>query len=110
MSKHTKGNWEAERISYNWMSQKEKGMAFRIKSPDLNLEQQDIGVLYYKPMFEEAEANANLIAATPDLLEACKLALSMVQEAETEKGYANSYEVALAGCLKSAIAKAEGEE
>ena len=74
MSKHTKGTWEAERISSNWLSQKERGMAFRIKSPDLNLNQQDIGLLYYKPMFEEAEANANLIAAAPKLLEALKTA------------------------------------
>ena len=102
--------WEAERIGSNWLCQKEKGMAFRIKAPDRNLEQQDIGVLYCKPMFAEAEANGKLIAAAPELLEACKLALSIVLEAEAEKGFANSYEVALAGCLKSVIRKAEGEE
>ena len=63
--------WEAERIGSNWLCQKEKGMAFRIKAPDRNLEQQDIGVLYCKPTFAEAEANANPLAA-PELLERLK--------------------------------------
>ena len=49
--------------------------------------------------------DAKLSAAAPDLLEACELALSMVLASEKEKGFANSLEVALAGCLKSAIAK-----
>ncbi len=50
---------------------------------------------------EEATANARLIAAAPDLLEACKVALVVLSELEPE--------VAL-DKIKAAIIKAEGIE
>lgn len=48
---------------------------------------------------EEHEANANLIAAAPDLLEACKEAYRIIHN----DAYVNDL-------LKKAIAKAEGKE
>ena len=50
---------------------------------------------------DEVKANANLIAAAPDLLEACKAALNMV---ETDLGPPN-WDI-----LRAAIAKAEGND
>lgn len=51
------------------------------------------------PPYDEAVANMRLIAAAPDLLEACRLALNM---AETDQGPPN-WDI-----LRHAIAKAEG--
>jgi hypothetical protein len=58
------------------------------------------------PTKEQAEANACLIAAAPDLLEACKNALESVKYAQNNTGadfMFNTSEI-----LKQAIAKAEG--
>lgn len=51
--------------------------------------------------FEESEANARLIAAAPDLLEACKNAIAYLQEYNCQR---------IKNCLRQAIAKAEGRE
>lgn len=53
---------------------------------------------------EESQANARLIAAAPQLLEACKEGLEIV-ELENYQGFWND-EIA---CMKAAIAAAEGE-
>jgi len=54
---------------------------------------------------EEQEANARLIAAAPDLLEACKAALSVIKaNFPTEQSEFMALEK-----LDAAIAKAEGE-
>ena len=51
----------------------------------------------------ECVANARLIAAAPDLLEACKAALEVIE------GDADEFVVAVRHSLKTAIAKAEGK-
>lgn len=56
----------------------------------------------------EAEANANLIAAAPDLLEACRSALKVIEE-----NIPVTAKVSVAGIariLRAAIAKAEGRD
>lgn len=53
------------------------------------------------PDAAEALANANLIAAAPELLQACKDALAAFEY----NGFYNPYQI---GGLKDAIAKAEG--
>ena len=71
MSEHTKGPWHFERIGANWRNAHEKGMAVRITAPEVSgAAEWDIGVLYYKGLWETAEANARLIAAAPEMLEA----------------------------------------
>lgn len=51
-------------------------------------------------LYEEAEANAHLIAAAPELYEACKMALLKCQITDSWHN----------DVLKQAIAKAEGKE
>lgn len=67
-SKHTRGPWRVERIGANHHNGKEKGMAFRIVAPEANTpERWDIAVVYFKPDFGEAAANARALAAAPAL-------------------------------------------
>lgn len=51
--------------------------------------------------YEEAEGNANLIAAAPDLLEACLL----VEQAQRDGDYMKAF-----AAVTSAITKATGEQ
>src|ERR1043166_1098245 len=76
-ARHTPGPWRSVRISTGQRSGKEEGMCFRIEAPEASSEARwDVALTYYKPAFEEAEANARLLAAAPELLAACKAALS----------------------------------
>ena len=54
---------------------------------------------------EEHEANAHLIAAAPELLEACKTALGSMQRYGIKQGSREEKEVFV---IEQAIAKAEG--
>jgi len=54
---------------------------------------------------KEIEANAHLVAAAPELLEACKDALAFVEELD-RRGIAQEWSGE--GALKAAIEKAEG--
>ena len=62
---------------------------------------------------DSKEANARLIAAAPDLLEAC---LAMIEWDDREKDYAVSFEARMGLCeqgfgkTRAAIAKATGEQ
>ena len=55
--------------------------------------------------FEETRDNARLIAAAPDLLEACKMALGTLEAEPVEIRKPMNISI-----LRAAIAKAEGEE
>jgi hypothetical protein len=56
-------------------------------------------------LFEEIDANARLIAASPDLLAACESALALLTDPNAEPRDAD----ALTAMLLTAIAKAKGE-
>ena len=80
-SKHTPGPWRAERIGGAWRGSKEKGMAFRVEAPESSTAKNwDVAVIYNKPLFEDAQANARLIAAAPDLLAALTRLLSYAEQ------------------------------
>jgi len=66
----------------------------------------ECGVIFegnWKPRFEEQEANARLIAAAPDLLEACKKVFKYTC------GRNDGTSKRLRICVEQAIAKAEGK-
>jgi len=76
MKKHTQGNWSASKYSQDWGVYSETG-----DGRDIAL------VREYQP--EEAEANAKLIAAAPELLEALEETtntLKFLSEHLTEAG------------------------
>lgn len=84
MSEHTKGKWKAE-----------DGMiGDSIKVSSMN----DEDICWCEPIYGQEIANARLIAAAPELLEACKLAL--------KSDYLSS---GIDKVIKHAIAKAEGK-
>ena len=56
---------------------------------------------------DEDEANSALVAAAPELLDACKRALSIAERTQRENADDNPWRVA-AKKLRDAIAKAEG--
>lgn len=60
---------------------------------------------YPHPSFEEAAANANLVIAAPDLLEAAEFALSVLEKIAFEAS-----EHMAVNKLKAAIAKAYGQD
>lgn len=91
--KHTKGEWKVKNL-------------FQLGVKDVNKkgiyeDNNQIAVVNYSTHFnkEEAQANAKLIAAAPDLLEACEIALEVLEKI----GYSTS---ATASQLRYAIKKA----
>lgn len=102
MSKHTPGPWKDKGSLIGW---------FDIE----NFEGKEIAWISNVPVrnLEEAEANARLIIAAPELLEACKKALV---ELESYLCDCTEYEAPenvdvlekTIGWVKDAIAKAEG--
>jgi len=103
-TKHTPGPWfatRAERYFYIF-SEKQPNAAI----PDFFAE-----IRAFEKDIEKSEANARLIAAAPDLLEKCEIALSYIEAVcfntpnpKKRKNYADC-----AGQLRAAIAKATGE-
>jgi hypothetical protein len=62
----------------------------------------------YPSSFEDAKANAQLISAAPDLLEACELAWATIKSLKAAAGIPNE-QFSVEPKLKKAIAKAKGE-
>ena len=88
MSKHTPGPWHIDPAA-----------EYDAAEYDINAKDSDIASVWQdnKSDDQEAEANANLIAAAPELLEALKFAAERLECA----GF-------MATAQRSAIAKAEG--
>lgn len=104
MGKHTPGPWEIRRS--------QSGYPYQIRAPHI----QDapgaiIDVTRWgsisMPSSEEGEANARLISATPDLLEALRNCLSLV---ELKFGNTDQTGNAAIEQAKAALAKATGKD
>jgi hypothetical protein len=73
MSKHTPGPWEIEghyHFGYKWIS-----------GPEHSQLAQVVWCMEYEDRSPSCEANAHLIAAAPDLLEALEIALDFAGDA-----------------------------
>jgi hypothetical protein len=90
MKEHTPGPWKyrTDFMDCPYVASKTKQMIA------------DVNLIFVSA--KEAKANARLIAAAPDLLEACRLTI--------EAGYHNEASRAAVFAAQAAIAKAEGEE
>lgn len=67
----TRGEWQAERIGADYRGRNEKGMALRITATEeSDPRRTDVALVYYKPEWEEAAANARLIAGAKLMHEA----------------------------------------
>ena len=64
--------------------------------------EQNVAVMSVRP---EAEANANLIAAAPELYEACLIGLGVLATLDQSKGWVKE----LADKMQQALSKAEGK-
>ena len=103
MSKHTPGPWEyLTETTYAGDYPYSVGHKVKIGNEILTISCHGYGA---DKFFEEAAANARLIAAAPELLEACKDALAFVEELD-RRGIAQEWSGE--GALKAAIEKAEG--
>ena len=102
---HTKGPWVVDK-KYPLTIRPTRGVSGHGDCPICNVSIADLGILYgahgnLSPVFEEAKANANLIAAAPELLEAAEKALSYMRlHKYADKAWADD--------LESAINKARG--
>lgn len=101
-SAHTPGPWEARRIMYP----KRLDVSFEVSAARGFVCQTIMReIASEREVIEQDEANATLIAAAPDLLEALKAAELLLDEADLD------YEAEGAAALRlmrAAIAKAEG--
>ncbi len=103
MSKHTPGPWEYVRETEH-MGGYPCNVSHKVKVGQELLTVGCHGYGWGEPE-KEIEANAHLVAAAPELLEACKDALAFVEELD-RRGIAQEWSGE--GALKAAIEKAEG--
>jgi len=96
MSKHTPGPWSIARSGF-------PVDAFGILSGDMA-----IGQTVYIEDYDEHLANARLIAAAPEMLEACKQALRRIEQLDIDADPAVGPDPTQ-DLLKAVIAKAEGK-
>ncbi|MFA5382476.1 MAG: hypothetical protein WC356_04865 [Candidatus Micrarchaeia archaeon] len=113
MSKHTPGPWEV--IFEDEGEGHIIHMATAIENPgyfhSIHEVRYDHGVEPEEKGFEEAEANAHLIAAAPDLLEACKAILEDIEDTLVDcdsPGTRQTLEIQR-DFLQDAIKKADGD-
>lgn len=118
MTKHTPGEWKQKgRLIYS-----ENGMVCELSEPRKTEYIRHYRVALDSPDHEEAMANARLIAAAPELLEACEmvvLARSVYETEELTPDHIGLRQLAFAAgvspaeyvmdMIRAAIAKAGGE-
>jgi hypothetical protein len=113
MSKHTPGPWEYDRMLLPQRA-KDRRCGFVVNGPDTKEELPtrvcDMRVPAGIDGFGEGEANARLIAAAPELLEACEAMLkcSPMQQGERNGAIMGMISGAI-DKAREAIAKAKGE-
>jgi len=96
---HTKGSWIVEA---NSLSGKDKGFYIKIKDSDWSWVADVKCANLLKGTIKEAKSNAKLIAAAPEMLEALKTSLEILQF-QLGKDYYKIYDVTK---MKQAIKKA----
>lgn len=89
---HTKGEWKASKISRS-------GFITINTNPNTD-DRLIVDIMVHKGLEEEAEANARLIAAAPDMLEALKTCATLLEQLQ----FPGTEAIVL-----EAIAKAEGK-
>lgn len=92
---HTPGPWELT----GWLVCRDKGIKYAIADVMTTAALSD----------GEKEANGRLIAAAPDLLEACKTALEVLHISEVYATMKRQCGLDGVNIIKQAIAKAEGD-
>ena len=92
---HTPGPWLVEDCTPG----ESTGLRFAINSKDNVIARTTDG-------WKEAQANARLIAAAPEMLEMCKLLEECMETIAGKDGYDASYELAK---VRAVLAKVEGE-
>ena len=92
---HTPGPWAIEDCTPG----ESTGLRFAINSENNVIARTTDG-------WKEAQANARLIAAAPEMLEMCKLLEECMETIDGKDGYDASYELAK---VRAVLAKVEGE-
>jgi len=98
-SKHTPGPWQVtdEDVRGN-------DIYYRIEAEGFGM----VALVDATPVDDDSlRANARLIAAAPDLLDACKIALQAINECDMEVGLFNVTEQEITDKLYAAIAQAK---
>jgi len=106
--KHTQGKWFVHKYNMTGYSLHHP---LSIKSDVVSTRGNPTHIALLGTGTDERLANAKLISAAPDLLEACKMALDFLWNNEPKKKTGRSilHAQALYHTLESALAKAEGE-
>lgn len=102
MSKHSKGPWR----TYEWQRSSEHNEPIRIEI----VSELDKDICGMRVLGNQGEfrANASLIAAAPEMLDALKVALDSLERARAVLGAEHNMYGASINVLRDAIAKAEG--
>lgn len=106
MNKHTPGPWHVSKVDRDWVVSA------------LSTDAVDYSVAYCQPSGWHKKdlnhkANAHLIAAAPDLLEALKSVINAIDTANALTGHLEGFAKVFAPTLaaaNAAIAKAEGQQ
>lgn len=106
-TKHTPGPWLAQGQE-NVASGKREWV---IKTPEVDCVSRVIATTPYSKKYNDHEANARLIAAAPELLEACQLASAAIKSYQMRLPKSAIWEQDNKDLeiIKKAIAKAEGK-
>lgn len=108
-AKHTPGPWQAAAspssiVGWPIVSREGRSIASMSWQPQAD----HVDAKTYDEFYRTVEANARLVCAAPDLVEAAQAALDMIKVIQEEEGF-SSFTSVPAVALRNAIAKARGE-